>query len=92
MWYKCQNGSVDVKPAALDKESSKKYVYVRKDFTEIPASGEEGFEIPAHWEWMEMKIPKDDWNVYEHVLEHDAALDDVYAALTELADIIAGEE
>ena len=91
MWYKCQNG-IDVKPAALDRTSSQNYVYVRKDFEAVPASGEGNLFIPAHWEWMEMKIPKKDWDVYQQVMEHGEALDDVYAALTELADLIAGEE
>lgn len=87
MWYMNENGNLD-KPAALDKESSKKYVYVRKNFEEVPQSGSGKEAIPAHWMWQEMKIPKADWDVYEKVLSHDSALDDVYAALTELAEMI----
>jgi hypothetical protein len=83
MWRKNANGD-SVRPADVDRDSSRKYVYVRKDFQLIPESG----DIPEHWEWMEAKIPKDAVMIYD---EHNEALDDVYAALTELAEIIAGE-
>ena len=86
MWYQNQNGSED-KPVALDRNSSKVYTYVRKDFELIPATE----EVPAHWIWQEMKVKKEDWGVYEQVLEHDNALDDVYAAITELAELVIGE-
>ena len=87
MWYPNSNGD-SVKPDAIDRAGSKKFVYVRKDFRLIPEDG----EIPEHWEWLETKIPKDAMTIWEHTTEHDTALDDVYAALTELAEIIAGEE
>ena len=83
MWYKCENGSLD-RPQDIDSASSAVYVYVRKDITKIPAEEDR----PAHYEWMETKIPKEDWEVYEQVLGHGEALDDVYAALTELAEMI----
>jgi len=86
MWYKCENGSLD-RPQEIDSTSSAVYVYVRKDITEIPAEEDR----PAHYEWMETKIPKKDWEIYEQVLSHNEALDDVYAALTELAELIVGE-
>lgn len=83
MWYKCENGSLD-RPQDIDSTSSAVYVYVRKDITEVSAEEDR----PAHYEWMETKIPKEDWEVYEQVLGHGEALDDVYAALTELAEMI----
>lgn len=85
MWYKNQNGSNE-KPVAVDKVTSRAYVYVRKEFVLI----EEQEEIPAHWEWMETKIPVADWEIYEKAMRHDEALDDVYSALTELAELIVG--
>lgn len=86
MWYKSENGNSD-KPAALDTESSKKYVYVRRNFALVAAEEDRS----EHWTWEEQKILKSDWAVYEQVLEHGAALDDVYEALTELAEMIIGE-
>lgn len=84
-WYKSENGD-SVRPAVIDRTSSKVFVYVRKDIQLIEAEGDR----PAHYEWMELKVPKSSWDVYEMVVGHDDALDDVYAALTELADLIAG--
>lgn len=83
MWYKNENGSND-KPSALDTETSKVYAYVRRNFEQVEATE----EIPAHWQWEEMKISKDALAIYQ---EHNDALDDVYAALTELAELIVGE-
>jgi hypothetical protein len=87
MWYRTENGS-NVKPDALDTTSSKKWNYVRKDFELIPAVEGEHNPIPEHWTWMENKVSKEDWEVYTNVAEHGEALDDVYAALTELAELI----
>lgn len=89
-WYKNSNSSADM-PSAIDRTSSHVYDYVRKGFIliEASASGEgDDMEIPAHYEWLEMKVPKEIWEIYAKTVDHDAALDDVYAALTELADII----
>ena len=86
MWYTSQNGSLD-QPSAIDTTSSRKYVYIRKNF-EVVAATE---DIPAHYQWQEMKIPKADMGIYEKTVNHDEALDDVYAALTELAEIITEE-
>lgn len=83
MWYANENGSAE-KPVAVDRDSSKIFVYVRKDFEEVEATD----ETPAHWKWQEQKIRKEDWTIYQTVIGHDEALDDVYAALTELADLI----
>ena len=85
MWYRNENGS-DVKPNVIDKTTSGKFVYVRKDFVLIEATE----DIPAHWQWMETKIPVDDWEIYAKAIDHDTALDDVYSALTELAEMIVG--
>lgn len=86
MWYVTENGT-DTCPVALDKVSSKKWVYIRKDFTYI----EETEGNPAHYSYMEKKVPKDDWAIYEEVINHGEALDDVYNALAELAEMITEE-
>lgn len=79
MWYKTSNGELN-KPAAIDTTSSAVYAYIRKDFVQIPASGEEGHEIPDHWEWMEQKIPKEMFGVYRQTqanIEYIAMMTDV---------------
>lgn len=85
MWYKVENGS-STKPPVTDTTSSKVYNYIRKDFVLIPEENDR----PEHWEWTEQKIPKTDWELFTSVMGHDEALDDVYAALTELAEMVVG--
>ena len=87
MWYRSENGDL-TKPAEVDDTTSQVYVYVRKNFEQIPATE----EIPTHWAWTETKVRKEDWQTYQIVMGHEMALDDVYAALTELAELIVGEE
>lgn len=87
MWYKVI-GDV-IKPNELDNTSSKKYVYIRKNFIEVSTPPTDFEPASTHWEWDEQKILKDDWSIFSQVMDHDVALDDVYAALTELAEIIS---
>ncbi len=87
MWYETSNGA-DVRPDAIDQTSSRVYIYVRRNITRVPASGEGDERVAAHYRWEEMKIPREMWEVCRKVFAHDDALDDVYAALTELADMI----
>ena len=88
MWYRVENDN-DVQPNGLDVTSSQIYNYIRKDFEFIPAQEEEeGSVITAHWSFLENKILKQDWETYMQISEHETALDDVYAALTELAELI----
>ena len=89
MWYRAENGD-SIRPAAIDQTSSRIYVYVRKNITFVEESGEGEFFRPAHYEWLEAKILKTNWDIYEKVIGHDDALDDVYSALIELAEMIAG--
>lgn len=91
MWYKNENGDL-TKPESLDNTSSSVYVYIRKEFKQIPEIQLEDQIIPAHWEWLEMKVKKEDWYVFNQVMDNTSALDDVYTALTELASIIEGGE
>lgn len=90
MWYEVENGSAS-HPSDVDSTSSRKYVYVRRNitFVEEVKDGEK-ITIPAHYRWEEMKIPREIWEICEKTLSHDTALDDVYAALTELAEMIVG--
>ena len=88
MWKEVENGSLAL-PSAVDTTSSRAYVYVRRNITLVADVIEEGeVIIPAHYKWEEIKIPREMWEVCEKVMGHDTALDDVYAALTELAEMI----
>lgn len=83
MWYRNENGD-DRRPAEIDSTSSQVYVYVRRDIVRVEATE----DAPAHYRWEEMKIPREMWAVCEKVFSHDGALEDVYAALAELAGMI----
>lgn len=74
MWRLTQN-SDSVKPLDVDTESSSKYVYVRKDFEEIPMLDQDGEQIGTHWQYMENKVPKDDWDVYELQMRNAADIE-----------------
>lgn len=88
MWYHVENSGY-ARPADVDDVTSQGHVYVRRNITffEEVKDGEEIIS-PAHYEWEEMKIPRAMWDVCRQVLGHNEALDDVYAALTELAEMI----
>ena len=83
MWNRSEN-STSEKPLALDRKSSREYVYVRKDFVFVESTEER----PAHWTYLEARIPMKDWELFVELMDHADALDDVYAALTELAELI----
>lgn len=83
MWYDVVNGDL-TRPAEIDETSSKVYVYVRRNIELVEATD----EMLAHYRWQEMKIPREMLEVTKKVINHDSALDDVYSALVELAEII----
>ena len=88
MWYHAESGT-SVKPSELDTTSSKKWNYIRKDFVMVDPVTEGGEVIvPGHWEWLEAKILKNDWETFTKVIEHEGTLDDVQNALVELAELI----
>lgn len=87
MWRKNENGSA-IRPADVDESTSQNYVYVRRNIVLVPAEAQDDVVIPAHYVWEEMQIPREMWEVCKQVMGHDVALDDVYAALTELAEMI----
>lgn len=84
MWYRTENGAA-VRPAEIDATSSKKFVYIRRNIELVEATD----DLPAHYVWEEAKIPKEAWVIAELSMNHENALSDVYAALAELAGIIA---
>lgn len=86
MWYSSGNDS-DIKPSEV--EVGKTYVRVRKDFELIPEKGEGEQIIPAHWVWMEQKIPKEDWELYQKTYENSSEIEDCNNALMELYEMIA---
>ena len=62
-WYKSSNAS-SVRPAAQDTTSSQKWNYARKGFRRVAAQEVDGQAIPEHWEWMELRVAKTNWETY----------------------------
>ena len=88
IWYKAESGN-STKPAETDTTSSKKWNYIRKDFEFVEeVADREKVITPAHWEWLEAKVLKNDWETLQKVLGHDVSIEDCQNALIELAEII----
>lgn len=71
MWYK--SASID-KPPVMDDTSSKKSVYIRKDFEWV--DGDE--ERPGQWEYLESKIDRDALELLNIIQNHDDAAEELY--------------
>ena len=80
MWQKSKTGD-SVKPVEVEKSGD--YVIVRKNFRFYKETDEE----PAHWEYEEWQMTKDQYDVY---LNFEKQLEEQQNALIELADMIAG--
>lgn len=78
MWYKSESNA---RPEMVDSNSSKKYVYVRKNITEIRRDDE------TLYEYDEAKIPKEVYDIFQSQSEANDRLDDIEEAIT---DIIGG--
>lgn len=91
MWYKNENSDL-TRPSSIDMTSSQVYVYVRKNIELVPETVNGDEIISAHYKWDEIKIPKEVWEIAKETFEHNEALDDVYEALAELAEMIVGAD
>lgn len=91
MWYKNENSDL-TRPSAIDMTSSQVYIYVRKNIELVPETVNGDETISAHYKWDEIKIPKEVWEIAKETFEHSEALDDVYEALAELAEMIVEVE
>lgn len=88
-WYKSSN-SDNTKPSEIDETSSKVVVYVRKDFVEVPTLDIDGKENGTHWEYMEKKVKKEDWEIYTKVISDEGEITDAQLAICELYEMFMG--
>ena len=72
----------------VDTTSSRDWVYLRKNFEYIEGSD----DTDGYWHYLEKIISKENWELYQLIKNHDLALDDIYDALAELAEMIVGVE
>lgn len=80
MWKKSEN-SEDIRP--LEIETAGEYVIVRKNFIFIEEATE---EKPAHYEYDEWQMSREQYEVYSSMSQEMADQSD---ALVELAELIA---
>jgi len=99
-WHRCENGQ-DSRPVEVDDFSSHVYVYVRRNITHVDGTEER----PAHYEWDELKIPRESWESWEQSEMNADAIEEMAGisadnadmvevlsqAVEELASIIGGE-
>lgn len=75
MWYKSESKN---KPELIDNTSSQKYVYVRKNITEVQREGE------TLYQYDEAKIPKEVYDIFRQQTESDSRLDEIEETIAEI--------
>ena len=85
-WYE---GTSSVYPSLVDTTSSKKWVYVRRNIEEHEREDDEGIK-EKFYKWEEMKIPKENYPIYELEAQNAANLD--YLAMMNDIDLDSGED
>jgi len=87
MWYKTESNT---RPTIIDSTSSKKWVYVRKNIEEHEREDETTGIKEKFYSWEEMKIPKENYPIYELEVQNAANLD--YLAMMNDIDLDSGED
>lgn len=82
-WVKVENSN-NIKPLEVDEVSSDKVVYVRRNFKLIEGTEER----PAHYEYEENVVLKENWDTYKTILSHDSQLTDAELAIVDLYEMI----
>lgn len=86
VWY---SGESSIYPALVDTTSSKKWVYVRRDIEKHERENEQGIK-EKFYKWEEMKIPKENYPIYELAVQNAANLD--YFAMMSDIDLDSSED
>jgi len=82
-WYRCENGQ-DSRPAEVDDTSSMAYVYVRRNISHVDGTEER----PAHYEWDELKVPRESWESWEQSETNADAIEEIAGISAESADMV----
>lgn len=87
-WYYSEGNE---RPAIVDEISSKKWVYIRRNIEEFEREDETDPTIKEKfYKWEEMKIPKENYPIYELEVQNAANLD--YLAMVSDIDLDSGED
>ena len=88
-WIKAETAN-DIKPEPIDDKSSKKVVFIRKDFQQAERTDIDGNTYMI-WTFLSKEIPKEDWELYKTALQNTSDINDLTDAVIELAGILGGE-
>lgn len=87
-WYYSEGNE---RPAIVDEISSKKWVYIRRNIEEFEREDETDPTIKEKfYKWEEMKIPKENYPIYELEVQNAANFD--YLAMMSDIDLDSGED
>jgi len=87
-WYYSEGRD---RPKTIDSISSKKWVYLRRNIVECEREDETNPQIKEKfYKWEEMKIPKENYPIYELEAQNAANLD--YLAMMNDIDLDSGED
>ena len=86
-WQMVQ-GSQETKPAELDTEISRVYVYQRRNIERVTAEDEE-FGTNEFWQYEERKLTREEW-ANMRAAELEAELTQTQLALVELYETLGG--
>lgn len=87
MWYHAESGD---RPETVDQTSSKKWVYLRRNVEEHEREDEQTRLKILFYSYEEMKIPKENYPIYELEVQNAANLD--YLAMMSDIDLDSGED
>lgn len=74
IWHVSENGSSE-KPPSIDKQSSRNYVILRKNFEEVPTYDESGQQVGTHWRYLEQFLNKKLYEEYDKIQNARADID-----------------
>lgn len=87
-WYYTEGKD---RPLVTDETSSKKWVYIRRNIEEFEREDETDPTIKEKfYKWEEMKIPKENYPIYELEVQNAANLD--YLAMMSDIDLDSGKD
>ena len=87
-WY---NGESTVNPTLIDTESSRRYVYVRRNVEQHERKSEITGETVTYYTFEEMKIPRDVYDIFVKTNTLENELLDTQEALTTIYEMITEE-
>lgn len=85
MWVRSENGD-GIRPPEVDDTSSKQYVYVRRNLALVEGTD----EVPEHWEWDELRVPRDSWESWEQSDMNAEAMADLSGLASDIAETLDG--